>query len=78
MQTCFTQLVSFRDSESHADVLLSVQSASGHSGVNAVMLLSVQSASGDSDGHGDTLFSFQSASETVGAMQTRFAQSMSF
>ena len=48
---------SSRDIGGHADILFSVQSASGHRGRRGMpdMLLSVQSPLGDSEGHADML-----------------------
>lgn len=71
---------SSRDIGGHADILFSVQSASGHRGRRGMpdMLLSVQSPSGDSEGHTDMLRSVQSASDRVGPCRHAPLCSISF
>jgi len=71
---------SSRDIGGHADILFSVQSASGHRGRRGMpdMLLSVQSPSGDSEGHTNMLRSVQSASDRVGPCRHAPLCSISF
>ena len=78
METCSSQFSQLLRQWGHEDMLLSVQSASGHSGGNAGILLSVQSPSGGSEGHANMLISVQSASETVWPCRDAPLSSVSF